>query len=136
MGKIRVIFGIIVALSAIMTSAAPAFAEFEATKELKGPAKTGKSVLEGGGMTLTCGSAEGEWKLESKKSTTEKLVLSKWNECKLETVGGLKIRATVAQCEYEFKSVSSGITKEAEVTLAGLPNGCIVVKVLLCEAYL
>jgi hypothetical protein len=68
--KLVAVFSAIVAVLAF--TAAPAFAEFQSnSSSTAGGATSGPLVIEGGGATLECTSAEGEWKIQSKGQISE-----------------------------------------------------------------
>jgi hypothetical protein len=84
--KLVAVFAAIVGVLAF--SAAPAFAEFESnTGKATGAGKSGAVVLEGGGATLECTSAEGTGTIfkqgvESTKGTVLALNTKTWSGCK------------------------------------------------------
>jgi hypothetical protein len=68
--KLLAVLPAIVAVLAF--AAAPAFAEFQSnSNSTAGGAKSGPLVIEGGGATLECTSAEGEWKIQTKGKIAE-----------------------------------------------------------------
>jgi hypothetical protein len=111
--KLLAVLPAIVAVLAFM--AAPAFAEFQSnSNSTAGGAKTGPLVIEGGGATLECTSAEGEWKIQSKGNLSEHEVgqkqvkqlkgpqqfipLNKFSGCKAKTAEMKELKPTVKPC--------------------------------------
>jgi hypothetical protein len=92
-------------LAVLAFSSAPAFAEFQSNSaETHGSGKSGPVVLEGGGATLECTSADGEWKIQTAGKIEEHekggsqepatkgpqlyLPINKWNGCKAKSSSG------------------------------------------------
>jgi len=111
--KLLAVFSAIVAVLAL--SAAPAFAEFQSNSSAtSGTAKTGPLVIEGGGATLECTSAEGEWKIQtagklkehekegkqvaSTKGPQQFIPLTKFNGCLAKTSEMKGLKPTVKAC--------------------------------------
>jgi hypothetical protein len=111
--KLLAVFPAIVAVLAF--SAAPAFAEFQSNStSTAGGAKTGALVIEGGGATLSCTSAEGEWKIQTAgllkehevgtkqlKSTVgpqQFILLNKFSGCEAKTKEMSGLKPTVKAC--------------------------------------
>lgn len=131
--KLLAIFAGMIATLAV--SAAPAFAEFEST-QTKGAGKSGTVVLEGGGATLECTSAEGEWKIRTagkieeqnqvKQTPTTRgphlnLTIKKWNGCKAKTSSVKEVTAEVGECTLQLVQ-QEGETKAK----GGVVSACTV----------
>jgi len=114
MCKSKLVLGFIVTLSAVAFSAVPAFAEFS-SGATSGQAKFGEGTMEAGGLTLTCTSAEGEWKLPTSPSSRGILKINKHNNCVAKSSEIKEVPATFGACEIEGKSTTKGVTKEAQV---------------------
>ena|GEM_PF-5967416 len=124
MSRSRLVFGFIVMLSMAGLSTTPAFAEFSSEK-LSGAAQAVSSVFEGGGGTVECKEAAGEWKLAAKTAATEKLLIKKWTGCTASSSMFKGLEATVSECELELGSASKGVTKEAEILGTVLSKQCL-----------
>jgi len=112
MSKLKLVFGLVVSLSAIAFSAVPALAEFSSTAT-SGKAK-GEGTVEAGGLTVTCTSAEAQWKIPKSPSPKE-ISQTKASKCLGKTAEFKEIEGTTNACEGEYTSKSKGVTKEAEV---------------------
>ncbi len=125
-------------LATLAVSVSPAFAEFKSTNgKTSGAGKSGPVVLEGGGATLECTSAEGKGTVENAKGEaalsgpTLELNTEKWNGCKAKTKAGITSTPTVGPCVLLLKQKAG----EAEA-LGSVKSACkIVSKVLFitCE---
>jgi hypothetical protein len=125
MSRLRLVFGLVMALGMLELLATPAFAEFSSTK-LSGPAKAGSSVFEGGGGTVECKEAAGEWKSATETAAAEKLLVKKWTGCTASSGSFKGVEATISECQIELGSSSKGITKEAEILATVLSKQCVV----------
>jgi hypothetical protein len=113
--KLVAIFAAMVAVLAV--SATSAFAEFSSTKgSSEGKGNSGKVVLEGGGATLECASAEGTGTIlnssgvKATKGPTLALDTEKWNSCKASTSSFKGLEAKVKPCTLDLKQ-AAGETK-------------------------
>jgi hypothetical protein len=130
--RLVVIFATMVSVLAV--SAAPAFAEFSSrTGQTKGTGKSGPIVLEGGGATLECTSAEGEWKIrgpgkiEDNGQTKQvpqlkgphlNLTIAKWNACKATTSQVKGVAAEVGECTLQLVQQPQQLTAQGGVVSA------------------
>jgi hypothetical protein len=97
-------------LATLAVSAVPAFAEFRSTSgKATGNGKSGPVVLEGGGATLECTSAEGTGTILSGRGGSAQLkgpVLAletkTWNGCKAKTKGGIEATPKVKACTLDL----------------------------------
>jgi hypothetical protein len=113
--KMAAIFAAMVAVLAL--SAVPAFAIFKSTNsKATGAGKSGPVVLEGGGATLECTSAEGTGEIqnaEGKAATEGPTLLLKtatWNGCKAKSSGIKEAKPKVKACTLALKQ-AAGETK-------------------------
>jgi hypothetical protein len=114
--KLVAIFAAMVAVLAV--SATSAFAEFSSTSgKATGAGKSGKVVLEGGGATLECASAEGKGEIansEKKEALTGDLLnldTEKWNECKASSKEFKGLKPKVKACTLDLMQNNKGETK-------------------------
>jgi hypothetical protein len=131
--KLVAVFSAIIAVLAI--SATPAFAEFQSNSaETHGTGKSGEIVLEGGGATLNCTSADGEWKIQTKgpilehnklgkqEPTTKgphlNLTISKWNGCKAKSKEIKEVTPTVGACTLQLEQPAGSFTAKGGVVSA------------------
>ncbi|HEY7830610.1 MAG TPA: hypothetical protein VIC06_08615 [Solirubrobacteraceae bacterium] len=118
--KLVAVFSVMVAVLAV--SAAPAFAEFQSNTGVgHGEGNSGAVVLEGGGATLECTSAEGEWEIlsggvEATKGTSMQIKSKKFNGCKAKSSIINGAAATVKACTFELKQ-AAGSTKAVGSTV-------------------
>ncbi len=104
--KLLAVFAATIAVLAV--SAAPAFAEFESKNgKASGAGKSGPIVLEGGGATLECASAEGTGTIlkqgaESLKGTVLSLNTAIWNECKAKSKEIKEAKPKVKACTLKL----------------------------------
>jgi hypothetical protein len=106
-------------IATLAVSASPAFAEFESKNGTShGAGKSGTVVLEGGGATLTCSSAEGEWKIANgtTKGTTLAIAISKWNSCKAKTKEIKEASATVEPCTLSLEQAAGSKKAKGSTT--------------------
>ena len=81
-------------------------------------------VLEGGGATLECTSAEGKGTIENSSGTeqlkgpTLELDTEKWNGCKAKTKGGITATPTVSPCTLLLKQANGKSTALGSVKSA------------------
>jgi hypothetical protein len=125
MTKIKALFGLTALVALLAISAAPASALFESTStKTSGVGTAGKGTFTTGTLSVTCESAEGEWKTgATTKSETLNILAKKWNKCKNSIFGS----AEVSECEFQIKQ------KEGQTTnlLGKVITGCTV-KALGC----
>jgi hypothetical protein len=124
--KLLAILAAMVAVLAV--SAAPASAIFVSnTGETHGAGKSGAMTLEGGGATLECSSAEGEWKIQTAGKIEEHekgekqqpalegpqlyLLIKKWIGCKAKSSLIKEAKPTVKECTLHLEQVAKGETK-------------------------
>jgi hypothetical protein len=118
--KLVAIFAAVVAVLAV--SAAPAFAEFESTNgKASGAGKSGSVVLEGGGATLECVSAEGTGTIlkqgaESTKGTVLSLNTTTWKECKAKSSEFKELKPKVKACTLHLTQAAQ--QKQAKGSVA------------------
>ncbi len=100
-------------IATLAVTAIPASAEFQSTNgKATGPGKSGPVVLEGGGATLECSSAEGKGTIENAegkeqlKGTTLALDTEKWNGCKAKTGSQKELKPTVSACTLKLKQAA------------------------------
>jgi hypothetical protein len=104
--KLLAVFAAMIAVLAV--SAAPAFAEFESNNgKATGAGKSGPVVLEGGGATLECSSAEGTGTIlkqgvESTKGTVLALNTTTWNGCKAKSKEIKEVTPKVKACTLKL----------------------------------
>lgn len=104
--KLLAVFAAMVAVLAV--SAAPAFAEFESNNgKATGAGKSGPVVLEGGGATLECSSAEGTGTIlkqgvESTKGTVLALNTKTWSGCKAKSSSFKELTPKVKECTLKL----------------------------------
>jgi hypothetical protein len=114
-------------LATLAVTAVPALAEFQSnTGSTAGSAKTGPLVIEGGGASLECTSAEGEWKIQSKGKIAEQekegkqvkqlkgpqqyIPLSKFTGCKAKTTELKELKPTVSSCTLHLLQLPGSLT--------------------------
>lgn len=121
--KMLAIFAGMIAVVAV--SATPAFAEFTSTNgKATGPGKSGPVVLEGGGASLECTSAEGKGTIENaegKEATKGPSLLlntEKWNGCKAKTGSQKELKPTVSACTLKLKQAAGESTAKGSVVSA------------------
>jgi hypothetical protein len=121
--KMLAVFAGMIATLAI--SAVPASAEFTSTNgKATGAGKSGPVVLEGGGATLECASAEGKGTIENaegKEATKGPSLLlntEKWNECKAKTSSQSGLKPTVSACTLKLKQAAGESTAKGSVVSA------------------
>jgi hypothetical protein len=135
--KLLVVFSTMIAVLAV--SAAPAFAEFQSNTGVgHGAGSSGAVVLEGGGATLECTGAEGEWKIlsggkEATKGTSMQINTKKWNGCKAKSSIIKGVTANVKECTLELTQ-AAGETKAkgstvTECTVEVKVHGTCTIKV-------
>jgi hypothetical protein len=112
-------------LATLAVSVSPAFATFKSTNEkASGPGKSGPVVLEGGGATLECTSAEGKGTIqnaegkEALSGPTLALNTEKWNGCKAKTKGGITATPTVSACTLLLKQAAGEAKAKGSVKSA------------------
>lgn len=132
MSKLKLVFGLVVALGAIAFSAVPAFAEFSSTAT-SGKAK-GEGTAEAGGLIVTCTSAEAEWKLPVSPSPKE-ILKAKPSKCLGKSAEFKEIEGNTNACEGEITSRSKGVTKGAEILASILTTCTLTFKIfgVTCE---
>jgi hypothetical protein len=125
-------------IATLAVTAVPAFAEFESNSTAtKGAGKGGAVVLEGGGATLECASAEGTWTVLSngvaaKQGKTLQLNVEKWNTCKASTSSVKGVTAEVGACILELTQAKGetkakgAIVKDCTVKTKVLGLGCTI----------
>jgi hypothetical protein len=123
--KLVTVFSAIVAVLAL--SAAPAFAEFQSnSNSTAGFAKTGPLVIEGGGATLECKSAEGEWKIQTAgnlkehevgtkqvkalKGPQQYITFTKFAECKAKSKEIKEAKPKVGVCTLHLTQEAGSLT--------------------------
>ena len=127
--KLLAVFPAIVAVLAF--SAAPAFAEFRSnSNSTAGSAKTVPLVIEGGGATLECTSATGEWKIQSKGQLSEHEVGQKQIKqlkgpqqfipltttgCKAKTAEMKELKPTVSACTLHLQQQPGSLTANGAI---------------------
>ena len=134
MSKSKLVLGFLVALSTIVFSVAPAFAEFS-SKATLGKMTIKEDTVEGGGGTLTCTSGEAQWKLPKSPSPREIVIGKGSKNCLAKSSEFKEIEITTNACEEELISQSKGVTKEAEILATVLTTCTVTMKVLglTCE---
>lgn len=112
-------------IATLAISAVPASAEFQSTNgKATGPGKSGPVVLEGGGATLECSSAEGKGTIENAegkeqlKGTTLALNTEKWNGCKAKTNSQKELKPTVSACTLKLKQANGELKAKGSVASA------------------
>jgi hypothetical protein len=117
--KLLMIFtGIIAALA---VSAAPALAEFESTTgKATGAVKSGPVVIEGGGATLECTSAEGSGTTlfggkEALKGAILSILVKKWDGCKVKTKEFKELTPELGECTIHLLQGTGETTAKASV---------------------
>ena|ERR1700704_6021701 len=131
MNRLKLVYGFVVALSAIACSAVPAFAEFQSNSSaLTGTAKAGSVLLEGGGATLECTGASGKWDLLETPEPAEKLTITTWTGCRAKSSLVKNVAASVSTCEFVLSS-----PKRFAIDLSVINKPCVItVKVIgTCE---
>lgn len=103
-------------VAVLAVSAAPSFANFESDTGIgHGQGKSGPIVLTGGGATLECTSADGEWKIveggvEQVKGAGMQIITNKWNGCVSKSSIIKNVAAVVKPCTLELTQ-TAGQTK-------------------------
>jgi hypothetical protein len=124
MSRSRLAFAVAATLVVVgLAAAAPAFAEFSATK-LSGSATASSIVIEGGGATVTCKENSGKWTLAAKSAGSEKLTIAKWGTCTAKSSGIKEAKTKIGECTLELKSAGKG-SKEAEIQ-GTFKGACII----------
>ncbi len=116
--KVKVLAVFAAMIGVLAVSAAPAFAEFKSNSSATtGAGKSGAIVLEGGGATLECTSAEGEWAIlatpggaPATQGANMQIKTSKWNGCTAKSSIIKGVAAVVKPCVLELKQ-AAGETK-------------------------
>jgi hypothetical protein len=113
--RVKLLAVVVGMLATLAVTAVPAFAEFESNSTAtKGIVKVGAITIEGGGMTLTCTSAEGTWTILSggkaaTKGTNEQLDIEKYAGCKLKTAL-VTVTPSVFPCTLELEQAAGKST--------------------------
>src|SRR5580658_2090242 len=118
--KLVAVFAAMIAVLAV--SATSAFAEFTSTNgKATGAGKSSKVVLEGGGATLECATAEGKGQIansEKKEATKGDLLnldTEKWNECKASSGSFKELKPKVKACTLDLMQSAGSPTATGSV---------------------
>lgn len=124
----RVLGGLVAILGALALVAAPALADWEsAALGTSGPASSGPVTIEGGGGTIECASAHGEWSLGSEYESTKLLAtVNKWGECKGKSSEIKNVAFTGSECTFELKAAEAGVGKGAKVVANVVGKACVM----------
>ncbi len=121
-------------LATLAVTAVPAFAEFRSTNgKVTGAGKSGPVVLEGGGATLECSSAEGTGTIlsgpggkQQLKGTVMQLKTTKWNGCKAKSSEIKEAVPTVKACTLNLTQAAGEASAKGSVV-----SPCTVVTKIL-----
>ncbi len=110
-------------LATLAVTAVPAFAEFQSTNgKASGAGKAKAVVLEGGGATLECATAEGTGTIlsgiggtQQLKGTVLQLKTTKWNECKAKSSEFKELTPKVKACTLDLKQSAGQMKAKGSV---------------------
>jgi hypothetical protein len=120
--KAKTFIGLALTVGTLLSTAAPAFAEFESlTGTSQGKVEPGATIIENKTARVECLETEelpthGTWTIKNEKEAATKgphllMAMEKWGECQMKTMPSkgsqLKLKATLSSCELE-------ITQKAE----------------------